>query len=157
LDPARGVASRTVPGSPSRETVRGTPRLGSGTQAAIGQRRRRPVKSEGAPCYAFRARRFRGCGGPCYKPGRGHALGETTRCLSSNGPPTVLTRILVSSGIVTDPRVLVPRPGRAFATYRADRVLPNDSRSGTVLPRVASVPVPFVAGGELVVPRRERT
>ena len=97
LGPARGVASRTVPGSPSRETVRGTPRLGSGTRAAIGQRRRRPVKSEGAPCYIFRARRYRGRGGPCYKPGRGNALGETTRCLTSNRPPTVLTRTLVSS------------------------------------------------------------
>jgi hypothetical protein len=64
---------------------------------------------------------------------------------------------LCPHGIVTDPRVLVPRPGLAFAAYRADRVLPNDSRSGAVLPRVASVPVPFVAGGALEVPRRGRT
>jgi hypothetical protein len=76
LGPARGVASRTVPSSPSRETDRGTPRLGPGTRAAIGQRRRRPVESGGAPYYFNRARRYRGRGGPCYKPRRSKALGE---------------------------------------------------------------------------------
>jgi hypothetical protein len=34
------------------------------------------VESGGAPYYFNRARRYRGRGGPCYKPRRSKALGE---------------------------------------------------------------------------------
>ena len=56
-----------------------------------------PREVRGCPNLAFRARRYGAGGGPCEKPGRGHALDETTRCLSNNGPPTVLARTLMSS------------------------------------------------------------
>jgi hypothetical protein len=145
LGPTRGVAIRAKPGSPSRVTIRGTPRLGSGTRAAIGQRRRRPVESEGAPCYAFRARRFRAEAGPARNQGGGRAKGESNAVPAEQRP---------ASHSESDPHVLIPcwlargftapRPGVAAAAYRAEQDLLNDSHSRAVLPRVASVPVPFV-------------
>jgi hypothetical protein len=147
------VASRTVPGSPSRGTVRGTPRLGSGTQAAIGQRRRRPVKSEGTPCYIFRARRYRG---PAMSQGGAMPWVKQRGASQATGRRPFWLGPLCPHCKATGPQVPVLRPGLASAAYRADRVLPNDSCSRAVLPRVASVPVPSWRG-ELVVLRWVRT
>ncbi len=66
------------------------------------------MKTEGAPCYAFRARRFRGSGGPLRLPSpisQGEVIPwvKAAQFLSNNGPPTADRS---ESGL--DPHVLIP-------------------------------------------------
>ncbi len=73
------------------------------SQARVGDTgRHRPMEAaarevRGCPMLRVPGPPVWGRGGSYYKPKRGRALGETTRFLPSNGPPTVLTRIAMSS------------------------------------------------------------
>ena len=90
------------------------PRLGSGTRAAIG--RCPMLRVPGPPVW--------GRGGPYYKPKRGRALGETTRFLPSNGPPTVLTRIAMSSFLSGWPVGSCPAARHVFRCLQGPACLP---------------------------------
>ena len=128
-----------LPGSPSRGSGAGSPRLGSG-----GTGRHRPCRAT--------AREVRGCpilivpappdyvpgrGGAYSKPRRGHARRETTRFLSTTTRRPFRIRTVWSSQATWLARgPFRPTPLRLSRAYRAVLDPPNDSRSRAVLPRL---------------------
>ena len=143
--PTRGVAGRRLPGSPSRGSGAGSPRLGSG-----GTGRHRPCRAT--------ARGVRGCpilivpappdyvpgrGGAYSKPRRGHARRETTRFLSTTTRRPFRIRTIWSSQ-ATGWRVglSAPRPGGFPVPTGPYRSLLTTAAQGPFFHGYASVPVP---------------
>ena len=103
LCPTRGVAFRSVPGSPSRAFGRGTPRLGSGTRDASWPLKATPREVRGCPVLRLGPTVTCG-GGARAKPGRtAPPAGENNR---------LRPRAVVGAGVLFASLHLLYRPAR---------------------------------------------